>query len=338
VVKLSVLDQSPIRRGSTPADAVRETLRLAEAADRLGYYRYWLAEHHSSGSLAGSSPEILIGQVAARTTNLRVGSGGVMLSHYSALKVAENFRVLETLFPGRIDLGIGRAPGGDVLATRALVQGPGALGIEYFPHRIADVLRFLHDELEPEHPFAGVHAMPTGPTTPEVWLLGSSAESASYAAYFGTAFTFAHFIAHEGGQQVVRAYKQAFRPSKSLAAPAASVAVFALCAETSAEAERLAQSRVLWSVFQRRGERLPYPTAAEAAAYQFSPEERAIAEQTRQRLVVGDPEQVRDQLLAMGAEYDVDEYVLVTITEDYTSRLRSYELIAEAFGLTPGGA
>ena len=337
MVRLSILDQSPIRAGGTPAEAVQETLRLAQAADRLGYHRYWLAEHHSSGSLAGSSPEILIGQVAARTERLRVGSGGVMLSHYSALKVAENFRMLETLFPGRIDLGIGRAPGGDMRATQALVQGPGALGIEYFPHRIADLLGFVHDELEPEHPLAGVHAMPTGPTAPELWLLGSSAESASFAAYFGTAFSFAQFIADQGGPEIVRAYQRAFRPSRYLAEPLASVGLFVVCAETTAEAERLAKSRLMWSLRLHRGERRPYPSVAEAEVHVYTPQERAMMEHTRRRIVVGSPEQVRDELLALGETYGVDEFVILTITEDYASRLRSYELLAEAFELPARG-
>ena len=175
---LSVLDQSPIRSGGTAADAVAETIELARACERWGYHRYWLAEHHSSRGLAGSTPEILIGQVAARTSRMRVGAGGVMLSHYSALKVAENFRMLETLYPGRIDLGIGRAPGSDPRTARALAHGPGALGVEHFPEQIADLIGYVHGELPQGHPFRGVRAMPEGPTMPEVWLLGSSGESA----------------------------------------------------------------------------------------------------------------------------------------------------------------
>jgi luciferase family oxidoreductase group 1 len=335
MVLLSVLDQSPVRSGSAPAEAIQETLRLAEAVDRLGYHRYWLAEHHSSAALAGPSPEILIGQVAARTSRLRVGSGGVMLSHYSALKVAENFRLLEALYPGRIDLGIGRAPGSDRLTAMALAHGPGALGIEQFPNRVADLLRFVHDEVEPEHPFAPVHAMPTGPTAPEVWLLGSSDESAAYAAHFGTGFSFAQFIIPRGGAAVVRAYQRAFRPSAYLDTPRASVGVFVVCADTEAEALRLAKSRVLWIVrVDSSGERLPYPTVAEAEAHVYTPRELAIAEHNRDRTIAGAPEQVRDRLLALGAEYGVDEFLVLTITEDYASRLRSYELLAQVFGIS----
>jgi luciferase family oxidoreductase group 1 len=334
MLKLSVLDQSPIARGKSPVEGIQDTLRLAEAADRLGYQRYWLAEHHSSKRLASPAPEILIGQVAARTSRLRVGSGGVMLSHYSALKVAESFRTLEALFPGRIDLGIGRAPGSDRLTAQALASGPGALSIEYFPHRIADLIRFLHDDIEPEHPFAGVHAMPTGESAPELWLLGSSAESASFAAHFGTAFSFAQFITAEGGPGVTRAYARAFKPSKSLTAPQASIGVFVLCAETEAQAAGLERARQLALIRRYTGqEGGPYPTVEEAASYELSEQEKAILEHVRARTIAGVPEVVRARLEAMAAEFDVDEAVVVTVTADFESRLRSYELLAQAFEL-----
>src|SRR5438132_13553902 len=197
-MRLSVLDQSPIRSGGTGADAIHETIELAQICERLGYHRYWLAEHHSSKGLAGTSPEVLIGQVAARTSRIRVGSGGVMLSHYSALQVAESFRVLETLFPGRIDLGIGRAPGSDQLTARALRENA---NLEYFPQQISDLMGFLHGALPPGHVYAPVLAMPTGPTAPEMWLLGSSDARAAVAAHFGTGFSFAHFINQEGGAE-----------------------------------------------------------------------------------------------------------------------------------------
>jgi len=332
---LSVLDQSPIRSGGTAADALHETLELAQLADRLGYHRYWLAEHHSTSGLAGSSPEILIGQVAARTSGIRVGSGGVMLSHYSALKVAESFRVLETLFPGRIDLGIGRAPGSDQLTARALGAGASRENLDSFPVRIADLIGFLHNRLEPGHPFAGVVAMPMGPTAPELWLLGSSDASAAYAAHFGTAFSYAHFINSDSGAEITRAYTAQFRPSAVLAAPRASVAVFVICADTEAEALRLAQSRDLFILRLYTGQMGRYPSVEEAEAYPYSERERALVHQIRRRTVAGAPEQVRARLAALGAEYGVDELVIVTITHDFKARLRSYELLAEMFALRP---
>jgi luciferase family oxidoreductase group 1 len=332
---LSILDQSPVRSGQTAAEAVHETLELAQAADRLGYHRYWLAEHHSTAGLAGSSPEVLIARVAALTRGIRVGSGGVMLSHYSSLKVAENFRMLETLFPGRIDLGIGRAPGSDPLTARALRHGPGALGLEQFPNQIEDLIGFLHGALPPGHPFSGVRAMPSGATAPEVWLLGSSADSADYGAHFGTAFSFAHFINDEGGAEVMRAYREHFRPSASLETPRGSVAVFALSADTDEEASRLARSRDLFLVRLYRGRAGAYPSVEEAEAYPYSPHELNIIRHTRRRTVTGPPEQVRERVSALAREYGVDEIVVVTITHSPKARLRSYELLADVFGLAP---
>ena len=259
-----------------------------------------------------------------------------MLSHYSALKVAESFRVLETLYPGRIDLGIGRAPGSDQVTARALA-GPRGGSIEDFPDKIADLLGFLHGDLPPEHPHAGVLAMPTGPGAPEVWLLGSSDQSAAMAAHFGTGFSFAHFINAEGGAAVTRAYAGAFKPAPLLAEPRASVAVFVVCAPTEEEARRLAQSRDLFIVRLYTGRLSRYPSVAEAEAYEYSPREWAIVEHARRRRIAGTPEQCRTGLEALAAEYGVDEVVGVTITESWETRLRSYALLAAAFGLTPRG-
>jgi luciferase family oxidoreductase group 1 len=332
-MRLGVLDQSPVRSGMTPAEAIQETLELAQVADRLGYHRYWVAEHHSTPGLAGSSPEVLIGQIAARTRRLRVGSGGVMLSHQSALKVAESFRVLEALFPGRIDLGIGRAPGSDQRTARALRHGTEALGMEHFPQQVADLLAFLRDALPVGHPFAGVQAMPTGPTMPETWLLGSSDQSAAVAAHLGTAFSFAHFINSEGGAEITRAYARHFRSSADLTAPRVSAAVFALAADTEAEARRLARSRELFLLRLYTGRAGRYPSVEEAEAYPYSAHELALLPHLRRRAIVGTPEAVRDGLLALAEEYGVDELIIVTITHDPKARAHSYELLARAFGL-----
>ena len=338
MLKLSVLDQSPVRSGGTAADAVRETLELAELADRLGYHRYWLAEHHSTGGLAGASPEILIGQIAARTSRLRVGAGGIMLSHYSPLKVAEQFRMLETLFPGRIDLGLGRAPGSDQLTARALAYGRGLIGAEHYPRQIADLICWLDGTLPSDHPVAGVKAMPRGEGMPEIWLLGSSDESAMIAAHFGTAYSFAHFISSDGSVDAIRTYRDNFRPSTTLAAPRASAAVFVVCADTEAEALRLARSRELFIVRLYTGRGGPYPSVEEAETYDYHPRELAIVEHARRRRVAGAPEQVREQLDAFAREHGIEELVIVTITHDPKARFRSYELIADVFGLNAGDA
>jgi luciferase family oxidoreductase group 1 len=346
VLRLSILDQSPVREGRTPAEAIRETLDLAQAADRLGYHRYWLAEHHSTPGLAGAAPEILIAEVAMRTRRIRVGSGGVMLTHYSPLKVAEQFRLLETLHPGRIDLGIGRAPGSDARTALALRRGADTLvdapvpdpwaepEVARFPDQIADLIGFLTDGLPAGHRFATVRAMPAGTGVPEIWLLGSTDASAACAAHLGTGFSFAHFINADGGAVVTRAYARAFRPSPQLRAARASAAVFAVCADTEAEAERLARSRDLFIVRLYTGRPGAYPSVEEAERYPYSPRELGIVHHARQRTVAGTPETVRARLGALAGEYGVDELVVVTITHDPKARLRSYELLAEAFGLS----
>jgi luciferase family oxidoreductase group 1 len=240
--------------------------------------------------------------------------------------------VLEALFPGRIDLGIGRAPGSDQRTARALRHGPGAVPLEHFPQQLADLIGFLHDELPDGHPYGGVRAMPAGPSAPPIWILGSSSDGAALAAHFGTASSYAHFINAVGGVDATRFYRESFRPPARLAAPQASVAVFALCAETEAEAERLARCRDLFIVRLYTGRFGPFPSVEEAEAYQYSPPERAIVAEARRRTVAGPPEQVKARLEALAAEYDVDELVIVTITHDFKARLRSYELLAEAFG------
>ena len=333
MVTLSVLDQSPIRAGGTAAEAIQESLRLAEAVDRLGYRRYWVAEHHNSGGLASASPELLIGQIAARTRAIRVGSGGVMLSHYSPLKVAEQFRMLEALYPGRIDLGIGRAPGSDGRTAGVLAYGRATLNVEHFDEQLMDLYGFLTDSFPPEHPFRGVRAMPQVATVPELWLLGSTWHSAGYAARLGWGFSFAHFISPDGGEEVIRAYRRAFRPSPLLTEPRASLGVSVNCAETMEEAERLSWSRWAWRVAANHGRRGGIPSPEEAMAMLYTDADREYIAYMRSRSVYGDPEQVKARLLALGEQYDVDEFVVVTITHDFAARLRSYELLAETFAL-----
>jgi luciferase family oxidoreductase group 1 len=338
MIRLSVLDQSPIRAGGTPAQAIGETVRLAEACERRGYTRYWLAEHHASEGLAGTAPEVLIARVAAATEAMRVGSGGVMLSHYSPLKVAETFRVLEALYPGRIDLGIGRAPGSDYRTSVALQAGPGAVGIEQFPNQVQDLLAYVADDLPANHPFAGIKAQPRGDTVPDPWLLGSSDASAALAAYFGTAFSFAQFITDAGGPQIMALYREHFRPSRWRAAPECSIGVFVLCAEGEGEANRLALSRDLSRLRLEQGRFGPVPTVEEAESYPYTDEDRARIAHNRRRQVVGTPRQVKERLLELGALHGVEEFVVVTICHDFSARLKSYELLADAFALQPRSA
>jgi len=337
-IALSVLDQSPIGAGRTARDAFEETIQLAQLCERLSYTRYWLAEHHNTPSLAGSAPEILITRVAAATQSIRVGSGGVMLQHYSPLKVAETFRVLHSLFPGRIDLGIGRAPGSDQRTAYALAQGH-PTPIERFPEQLRDLAALLYSEdgLPPDHPFRGVRALPTPPPdaagAPELWLLGSSDQSAAYAAYFGFAFSFAHFINPHGSVAVLHEYRDAFRPSAALAQPQASLAVRVLCADTDQEAMRLSSSFALSRLRFERGQLAPLPTVEEALSYPYTDAERARLDAILANIVIGSPESVHRRLADMAAAHAVDELVVVTLVHDPAARRRSYELLAQAFQL-----
>jgi luciferase family oxidoreductase group 1 len=328
---LSVLDQSPVQAGGTPETAILETIKLAQLADRLGYRRYWVAEHHASDGLAGAAPEMLVGQIAARTENIRVGTGGVMLSHYSPLKVAETFRLLETFYPGRIDLGIGRAPGSDQRTAQALAYGQQARGPDIYPNQVQDLIAWLGEGVPSDHPFSGIHASPQLDRTPELWMLGSSDQSAQLAAHFGVPYSFAHFITDESGPTMMRAYQMGFKASDLLAKPQGSIGVFVICADTEEEAMRLGASRDLWRVRLDMGQIGPVPTIEEALAYDYSDVELQRRDYHRRRNIVGTPEQVKKGLEEVLAKYRVDEAVVVTITHDYAARARSYELLAEAF-------
>jgi luciferase family oxidoreductase group 1 len=334
-LRLSVVDQSPVRKGGTAADALRESLALAERCDALGYERYWVAEHHALPGIASTSPEILIGQIAARTRRLRVGSGGVMLTHYSALKVAENFRMLETLFPGRIDLGLGRAPGSDGRTASALAYPGPPRDVHRYPEQIDDLIGFLADDLPPGHRFRGVQAGPTPGGMPEVWLLGSGIDSALIAAERGLPFSFAHFFgAHAGnGPAIVQAYRQRFAPSRWLAEPRVHVGVMALCAPTQAEAEHHAASLRLSRLNLARGVHEGTPPPEEALAYPYSAGELDYLARSTTPAAVGDPPQVLARLEEIAAPYGTTELGIVTICFDFAARLRSYELIAEAAAL-----
>ena len=331
-LQLSVLDQSPVREGGTATDALQETIALAVATEALGYRRFWVAEHHNLGNFAGTSPEILIGQIAARTRTIRVGSGGVMLTHYSALKVAENFRLLQALYPGRIDLGIGRAPGSDSLTAAALAYPGTARDVRHFPQQVADVMAYLSDALDRSHPFSGVHAGPGQPAgTPDVWLLGSYVESAHMAAKMGLPFSYAHFFGNgaENGPLIVESYRQHFQPSAHVAEPQVNVGVHVLCAETEEEALRLATSRNLMKLRSALGVRSGVPSVEEALAYPYRPEELAYLDQVKQSYVDGNPQQVKAKLEDLAERYQTTDLTIVTICHGFAERVRSYELLAE---------
>jgi luciferase family oxidoreductase group 1 len=337
-MRLSVLDQSPVRSDGTASDAIAETIALAKAAERLGYHRYWLAEHHNTKSFAGSAPEVLIARVAAETQTIRVGSGGVMLTHYSPLKVAEQFRMLEILSPGRIDLGLGRAPGTDQRTMQALQAGPQGWGIDAFPSQVHLLRQFLDDaagqSLPDDHPYRGIHASPMGPTRPEMWLLGSGIHSAVYAGELGLPFAHAHFISADGSEEAVENYRHRFKPSSWCEAPRIAMGVAALAAETEEEALRLAASRNLWVVRLLTGRPIAFPPPEEALDYPYTDQEKALLANIEARSTVGTPAQVKKKLTALAERHGAEELVIVTITYDAKSRTRSYELLAKEFGLT----
>jgi luciferase family oxidoreductase group 1 len=329
-LRLSVLDQSTIISGRTAADALQDTVALAPIVEAAGYHRYWLAEHHNTPSHAGSAPEILITAVLAATKTIRVGSAGVMLPHYAALKVAEQFRVIEALFPNRADLGLGRAPGSDGITAYALNPVAAQQGADAFPGQVHDLLHWLGGGLPDTHPLRAVRATPEIATQPQVWILGSSDYGAQLAAHFGLPYAFADFISERGGEAVCALYRERFRPSQYLAAPLCAVAVYALAADTEAQAFRLARGRELFRVRRSRGEFLPLATPEEADAHPFTAEEQARTEAWRRRALVGAPEQVAARLAAVAAAHGAAEVAILTPCHDFAARARSYALIAEA--------
>lgn len=331
---LSVLDQVPVPEGTTAEASLQATLALARTAERLGYRRYWLAEHHDTTSLAATAPEILVGAVAGATATIRVGAGGVLLPYYSPLKVAEAFRTLHALHPGRIDLGVGRAAGTGPVAEAALLASGGASGDRHFPEHLAELLGFLHGNLGADHPWTGVRAMPEGSGAPEVWLLGSSSFSSACAASFGLPFAFAQFITPAYGPQLVAGYRRRFRPGV-VPEPRVAVAVSAVCAETDGEAERLSSGADLWRLGPEGAERPPILPPEAVAAHHWTHLEREKVAQARSKVVVGAPDRAAAALGALAAEFDVDELLVLTVCHDLTARRRSYELLAAAVGLEP---
>jgi luciferase family oxidoreductase group 1 len=332
---LSVLDLSPVDAGSSSGQALQNTIKLAQLADRLGYTRYWLAEHHNTSMLASSTPEIMIGHVAQATERIRVGSGGVMLPNHSPLKVAETFRVLEALHPGRIDLGIGRAPGTDPRTALALRRSREALGADDFPEQLAELLAFSGEgEGFPDgHPFRSVQAIPTDVHLPPIWLLGSSDYSAQAAATLGVGFAFAHHINPNFAVPAIEIYRAIFTPSERLKESRVILTTSVVCADTDERAEELTSSMALAWVRMRSGRSAPLPSPEEAKAYHYTAAEQAIAREYRGRQTVGRPEVVREKLLNLMKQTGADELMISSIAYGYENRARTYELLAEAFEL-----
>ena len=330
-LRLSVLDQSPVTQGSTGGDALKNSIDLARHAEQLGYTRYWVAEHHGTPMLACASPEVLIAAIGAATSRIRIGSGGVMLPHYSPLKVAESFSMLSGLYGDRIDLAIGRAPGSDPLTAFALQRDRRTAGPDDFPDQLAELLAYVNDTMPVTHRFAKLARLPGGSIRPDVWLLGSSPQSAVWAAEIGLPYAFADFI-NPAGVDIAAHYRQNYVPSREHPEPRVVAAIWALCAETDEEANRLAaSSRMAFTLFLQ-GRLIPVPPVETALQYVDEHPAEVGELGRRRRWLVGSPATVKPAIEALAAEYGADEVMIVTITYDHAARKRSYELLADAFG------
>jgi len=323
---LSVLDLVVVPSGTPSSAAVRASIDLARTAERCGYKRYWISEHHSMPSIASSAPEILLARVAALTERIRIGSGGIMLPNHVPLRVAENFQTLAALYPDRIDLGLGRAPGSDARASRALRAASG----EQFSALLSELVGLSRGTLPPEHPYHGVTVMPEDVALPPIWILGSSGASAQAAGAAGMGYSFASHFSPAPAGPALRDYREAFQPSAAFTEPHAILGVSVICAATDEEAEHLAATVDLMWLHLRRGEFRPLPSPEEALAYDYSPMERDAIQENRQRHVIGSPESVRRQLDTLMADSGANELMIVSNIHDPAKRLRSYELVAEA--------
>jgi len=340
---LNALDQSAINSNSDAAQAVSETVDLAIYLDELGFRRFWLAEHHNTSAFAGAAPEVLIAHIAARTEQINVGSGGIMLPHYSPLKVAEQFRMLETLAPGRIDLGIGRAPGGDAKTAAALQSGPKAWPVEVFPQQVEILLQFLEDAMglsgddggfAKDHPYQGIHAQPLGPSRVPVWMLGSGGDGAVHAAQFGLPYVYAHFINPDNLEQAVDVYRRHFKPSRFLQQPKIVLATSVLAAATSEEAAYYARPRNIWAARLMQNKAGVFPSLQEAQDWEMTANDTAYFEMISQRGFTGTPDVVMQQLDDLARQHGLDEVFLLTLIPDLQARKTSYKLLAEQAGLS----
>jgi luciferase family oxidoreductase group 1 len=331
MIPLSVLDLSPVATGMTGAQALRNSLELARLCDSLGYVRYWVAEHHNMPAIASSAPDIMIGQIAAVTSRMRIGSGGVMLPNHAPLMVAERFKILEALYPGRIDLGLGRAPGTDPATSYALRRRQGITEEDDFLERFQELMLLETRGFPAGHPFHNVRAMPSDVPLPPIYLLGSSDYSAQLAGQIGAAFAFAHHFASFPADEAMRLYRDSFRPSASHDRPHAILGTQVMVADTDEEAERLALTFDLNTVRRAKGEYLPLASPEEAAAFDYTPVDRTRVAQGRNRISVGSPKTVREKLMPLLEATKADELMATSMIFDHTARKRSYELLAQAF-------
>lgn len=333
-MKLSILDQAPISANQTPQDALIESMKLAQAGERLGYTRYWIAEHHDLPGLACPAPEVMLGYIGAHTKSIRIGSGAVLLPHYKPYKVAEVYNMLATLFPNRIDIGIGRAPGGSAEATNALSDNF-LQQVWKIPELIDVLLHFIHNDFPPDHEFANLKAAPMPPIQPVPWLLGTSKKSALLAAEKGLAYTFGLFMSDNDGVEIVKEYLNNFAPRNEGDKPQVIITVSVICAETKEKAEEIALSSYVWGKQrEKREEKEGVPSISEARKYLQNENIHEGFEKMKKKVIIGNPKEVKAKLLELQQSYQSDEIMIVTITHSPEDRLESYELIAKEIGLT----
>ncbi|KXZ23383.1 LLM class flavin-dependent oxidoreductase [Bacillus nakamurai] len=330
MIELSILDQAPVSKGNGPADTLRHSADLARLSEGLGYKRYWFAEHHSTRGLASVAPEIMMAHIAACTKSIRVGSGGVLLPQYSPYKVAETFRQLEALYPNRIDLGVGRSPGGTTKTRLALTDGVKKSMTE-FNRQLQDLSYFLTDSIPADHAYSGIKTAPLIETAPELWVLGLGENSARRAAQQGAGYVFGHFINQERGEKACQVYRDSFRASAHFAAPALLFAVFVICAATNEEAEELALSQDLWLLRVGKGTDSRVPDIEEAKAYPYSQADRKQIEENRKRMVIGSPATVKRRLLELAERYGTEDIMVLCNVFDIEAKKETYKRLAKLF-------
>jgi luciferase family oxidoreductase group 1 len=327
-MKLSILDQSPISMGQTAQQALQASMKLAQAGEQLGYIRYWIAEHHNFPGLTCPAPEVMLSYIGTQTNKIRIGAGAVLLPHYKPYRIAETYNLLATLFPGRIDLGVGRAPGGSAEATMALSDNFLA-NVRKMSDSVTELLHFLRNDYPADHMFSKISASPVPETTPVPWILGTSERSALLAAEKGTAYAFGHFMSDKNGPEIVNTYRKQFKSGKTQKQPEVIIAASVICAETNEKAEELALPVLLWRIKNAKGEGNYSVPALEETQVYFSKEDRAqILNDAKNKMIIGDPNTVKRELLKLQEVYGADEVMVVTITHDYGDRIKSYELLA----------
>ena len=334
-IPLSVLDVAPVVRGATPADAFRNSGEMVQVAERLGYKRFWVAEHHNMPSIASASPPVLLAHLGALTSTIRLGSGGVMLPNHAPMTVAEQFGILEGLYPGRIDLGIGRAPGTDPLTAQALRRSTQAVGADDFPEQLTQLLGFFEGEFPPGHPFAKITAVPARGQKPELWILGSSTYGAQAAALLGLRYSFAYHFAPAMVDDAVAVYRRTFRPSVDLEQSYLMMGASVICGENDEHAQWLAKPGKIAFLSMAQGRSEPYVTPEEAADYRFTPYEQQVVDDWSRAHIIGGPETVRSQLDALLERTGAEELIIGNVVWPFEERVASFERLAGLYSLTP---